>query len=1153
MAHHVLHFFSLIACILLVTVPALAQSGLSIVGVSSDSIATIDLVSGNAVNTHPITVPGKTVVQTYGVARDPQTGTVYAVVGYVELVGRSLITVDPATGAGTHIGQTPVVSDIAIGTDGTLYGIGGNFGSGGLLYSLNKATGAGTSMAQLSSGSGHVIAFNADDGRIYHGFVNCSDSCYFYLESVDPQAPTPPNPADAIKFLPNGFAESGSLVHVSGPNFLMGSFFLLNTVTGRASALHADTFWSGLTAIPTGGSCPPAASLYATGPFEGPGLLYSVNPATGATAFVGPVGYNDVTGIDFASDGVLYALGKRPDDSGVQVLLTIDPCTGEGTEVGPTGTTLREMVAAPGGGLYAYSGQNFSTIDRVTGAATTIGNSGITADDFGIEYSPTDDKIYFATIFNAIGTLYSIDPATGASAIVSPLNLPVNITALRAMDFNPGNNTMYGLIADSAFPGTTLLATVDTAGHVVSSVATTSRFNTLAFKNGTPNVNYQLTVIKEGSGIGTVTSSPSGIDCGATCEFAFDTGTSVTLTAMPDGGTRFDGWSGACTGTGSTCVTTMNAMRTVRARFTRVHHMVLGYGGANHGHAAHVTIYDAGSTESCSLDEGCDILVGQGEILLHAEPGPGGTFTQWEGSCSNGDPSSVDCQLNVNSDTSINADFFGPHRLTVAVSTNDPGAFVYDGKSHFCAGSGTCFLDYAPGASVALFAARGNYSVFKQFSNDCSGATCNLSMDNDHVVAATFADGFFIRLSNLGTGNGTVDPYVYCDLDNCNATFEVGTTVPLTAIPSPGSQFTGWGGACSGTGTCQATANSMVDVNITATFDLLPPQTLTVTKAGNGSGTVSSNPAGIACGVTCSGPFAAASTVMLTATPAAGSAFAGWGGDCSGSGACQVTMSAARNVTASFALQSFQLSVAVAGAGTGSVTATGINCPSTCSVSNLYGTTLTLTATADVESSFAGWSGACSGTGTCNVNFDAAKSVTANFTFIGPFHFGTTPAPVTVPAGQPAQFNLSVQQHTSSSGTMAFSCAAGLPSGASCSFNPNNIPFTPGTNATVNTQLTITTTPRTIAALDPPREVSPIWAVSLFAVIFAVPRRRRTCALFAVSVALLVFLPACGGGGGSSTTTTKTQSGTPAGSYTVTINGAAGTVTKTTTVILVVQ
>jgi hypothetical protein len=87
-------------------------------------------------------------------------------------------------------------------------------------------------------------------------------------------------------------------------------------------------------------------------------------------------------------------------------------------------------------------------------------------------------------------------------------------------------------------------------------------------------------------------------------------------------------------------------------------------------------------------------------------------------------------------------------------------------------------------------------------------------------------------------------------------------------------------------------------------------QTVTVTrkasvsKQGAGKGTVKSSPSGIACGAMCSAAFAGGSSVTLTATAAAGSKFAGWsGGGCSGTGTCQLTMSAARNVTATFKLK----------------------------------------------------------------------------------------------------------------------------------------------------------------------------------------------------------------------------------------------------------
>lgn len=86
----------------------------------------------------------------------------------------------------------------------------------------------------------------------------------------------------------------------------------------------------------------------------------------------------------------------------------------------------------------------------------------------------------------------------------------------------------------------------------------------------------------------------------------------------------------------------------------------------------------------------------------------------------------------------------------------------------------------------------------------------------------------------------------------------------------------------------------------TATWRVVPPEKLTVTKSGSGS--VKSSPAAILCGSTCSGVFDWGTTVTLTATRAKGFSFVGWSGDgCSGTGACKVLMGGARSVTATFA------------------------------------------------------------------------------------------------------------------------------------------------------------------------------------------------------------------------------------------------------------
>lgn len=73
---------------------------------------------------------------------------------------------------------------------------------------------------------------------------------------------------------------------------------------------------------------------------------------------------------------------------------------------------------------------------------------------------------------------------------------------------------------------------------------------------------------KAGPGRGTITSSPSGINCGAVCAAAFRDNQAVTLTARPGAGWAFNGWSGGCTGLASSCQVQMSQSRTVTATFS---------------------------------------------------------------------------------------------------------------------------------------------------------------------------------------------------------------------------------------------------------------------------------------------------------------------------------------------------------------------------------------------------------------------------------------------------------------------------------------------------------------------------------------------------------------------------------------------------------
>jgi PKD repeat protein len=79
---------------------------------------------------------------------------------------------------------------------------------------------------------------------------------------------------------------------------------------------------------------------------------------------------------------------------------------------------------------------------------------------------------------------------------------------------------------------------------------------------------YTLTITKDGTGSGTVTSSPTGIDCGSTCSYPFDDATHVNISAAAADGSVFDSWSGGvCSGNSSPCSVVMDEDKSVTATF----------------------------------------------------------------------------------------------------------------------------------------------------------------------------------------------------------------------------------------------------------------------------------------------------------------------------------------------------------------------------------------------------------------------------------------------------------------------------------------------------------------------------------------------------------------------------------------------------------
>ena len=154
---------------------------------------------------------------------------------------------------------------------------------------------------------------------------------------------------------------------------------------------------------------------------------------------------------------------------------------------------------------------------------------------------------------------------------------------------------------------------------------------------------------------------------------------------------------------------------------------------------------------------------------------------------------------------------------------------------------------------------------------------------------------------------------------------------------------------------------------------------LTVQPPANG--TVNGD-GGISCPPSCSATFDPGQTVSLTAAPAGGFVFAGWGGDCGGGNpTCNLTMTVDRTVSAAFTRPSSVLTVQPPS--NGRVTGDGgINCPGTCTATFNSGDSVSLTAQPanPTDLAFTGWGGACAGRGNpCNLTMNGDQTVSASF------------------------------------------------------------------------------------------------------------------------------------------------------------------------------
>jgi hypothetical protein len=411
-----------------------------------------------------------------------------------------------------------------------------------------------------------------------------------------------------------------------------------------------------------------------------------------------------------------------------------------------------------------------------------------------------------------------------------------------------------------------------------------------------------LTITRDGTSTGTVSSNPAGIACGATCSAAFPVSSMITLTANPDTGTALAGWSGGgCTGSTPTCMVTVAAATTVTATFDIAEYPVtieLGGSGIGMVVAASAGITCPGScTAMVPHDSQLSLAAstGAGSSFMGWTVGPGGTACTGTGACS----------TTITGPTTITATFALYQSLEVTKSGTGSGTVTSNPTGISCGAD--CSETYPPGTAVTLTASPSFGSTFTGWSGGCSGTgTCTVTMTAATSVTATFTlNSYLLSVGKAGTGSGSVTSSpggISCGTD-CSEVYIHGIAVTLTASPSFGSTFAGWsGGGCSGTGTCTVTMTAATSVTATFTLNSYLLSVGIISQQGRGDASVVSSPGGINCsefgGGICSAMYAQGTTVTLIMDPGSFSIFSHWTGACAGQGsACTLTITGDTSTT----------------------------------------------------------------------------------------------------------------------------------------------------------------------------------------------------------------------------------------------------------------
>ncbi|APV50551.1 hypothetical protein BWI17_13150 [Betaproteobacteria bacterium GR16-43] len=684
----------------------------------------------------------------------------------------------------------------------------------------------------------------------------------------------------------------------------------------------------------------------------------------------------------------------------------------------------------------------------------------------------------------------------------SPVAIAATATSGQAVAFTSLTQavcTVSGTTVTLLATGTcTIRATQDGGGTYSPAPPVDRSFTVL------PNPVATLNVARAGQGTGTVTSDLSGISCGGDCTEDFSAGTVVTLTATPDAGFYFRGWSGGgCAGAAPCTLTLAAGVTNVTATFSPPFEVMAQFRlgdddpGAAIGQPANaitqasgfeqlyrtgtpqyvagaaaqgIGILFNGTTDGYGIetvpsndtdDIGIEAWVkasaasGNGVIAWIGQPGVNGfgimrvgNLTRgYVGGTAVGSPfesvtgtdlthvafvrtngtwhfymngfelgtSGAAPSEPYSTNTSVGYDggsagFYGGLIDEVRVFRFQPGTFATSklnlrrliadrplgAPASVVVTSSPPGGFYPVGTPVHITVNLPAQYEFTNYNTNCavtvitpSHLECDVTMTNDFNLFLGVREYRTFTILKNGTGTGRVigfsDAFRLDCGPTCTTTLTPNGAALVKAIPDAGSVFAGWTPDCSLSADECIQAMNGQDRTVTATFNLVQ-QSQSITFDPLGDRSLAQTPFTVSATASSGLAVAFESLTMGVCTVTANSVALLTTGTCT----IRATQGGspaylpADPVDRSFTVTPTQYTLTVITSGNGSVSGPGIDCGTTCSAILAGGTTVMLTATAGSGSTFAGWSGACTGTGPCSFTLDADRTVTASFTLNAP-------------------------------------------------------------------------------------------------------------------------------------------------------------------------